>query len=36
MASLLKLGITIGETSAAKYMGRRRQPPSQTWARLPE
>ena len=28
---LLKLGITIGETSVAKYMVRRRQPPSQTW-----
>src|SRR5574341_390431 len=27
---LLKLGITIGETSVSKYMGRRR-PPSQTW-----
>src|SRR5215472_8696389 len=28
---LLKLGITIGETSVAKYMVRRRRPPSQTW-----
>src|SRR5215469_3098763 len=28
---LLKLGITIGETSAAKYMVRQRRPPSQTW-----
>jgi len=28
---LLKLGITIGETSVSKYMVRRRQPPSQTW-----
>ena len=28
---LLKLGITIGETSVAKYMVRRRKPPSQTW-----
>ena len=28
---LLKLGITIGETSVAKYMVRRRQPPSPTW-----
>ena len=28
---LLKLGITIGETSVAKYMVRERRPPSQTW-----
>ena len=28
---LLKLGITIGETSVSQYMVRRRQPPSQTW-----
>jgi putative transposase len=28
---LLKLGITIGETSVAKYMVRDRKPPSQTW-----
>jgi putative transposase len=28
---LLKLGITIGETSVSKYMIRRRKPPSQTW-----
>ncbi len=28
---LLKLGITIGETSVAKYMVRNRKPPSQTW-----
>lgn len=28
---LLKLGIAIGETSVAKYLVRRRQPPSQTW-----
>jgi transposase InsO family protein len=28
---LLKLGIDIGETSAGKYMVRRRKPPSQTW-----
>jgi putative transposase len=27
---LLKLGITIGETSVAKYMVRHRKPPSQT------
>src|SRR5260221_3535935 len=28
---LLKLGIEIGQTSVAKYMGRRRHPPSQGW-----
>jgi transposase InsO family protein len=28
---LLKLGIEIGQTSVAKYMGRRRPPPSQGW-----
>jgi hypothetical protein len=28
---LLKLGIDIGQTSAAKYMARRRRPPSQGW-----
>src|SRR6516164_4138481 len=28
---LLKLGITIGETSVTKYMVRHRLPPSQTW-----
>jgi transposase InsO family protein len=28
---LLKLGLDVGETSVGKYMGRRRQPPSQTW-----
>jgi hypothetical protein len=28
---LLKLGITIGETSVAKYMVRPPKPPSQTW-----
>ena len=28
---LLKLGITIGETSVARYMVRHPQPPSQTW-----
>jgi hypothetical protein len=28
---LLKLGITIGETSVAKYKVRQRRPPSQTW-----
>jgi hypothetical protein len=28
---LLKLGIDIGQTSVAKYMARRRGPPSQKW-----
>src|SRR5215218_8898145 len=28
---LLKLGIDIGQTSVAKYMARRRKPPSQGW-----
>src|SRR5205809_3730169 len=28
---LLKLGIEIGQTTVAKYMARRRQPPSQGW-----
>ena len=28
---LLKLGIDVGQTSVAKYMARRRNPPSQTW-----
>jgi putative transposase len=28
---LLKLGIEISETTVAKYMARRRKPPSQTW-----
>jgi len=28
---LLKLGIDICQATVAKYMGRRRQPPSQTW-----
>jgi hypothetical protein len=28
---LLKWGITIGETSVAKYMVRQRRPPSLTW-----
>jgi hypothetical protein len=28
---LLKLGIEIGQTSVAKYMARRRAPPSQRW-----
>ena len=28
---LLKLGMDIGQASVAKYMVRRRQPPSQTW-----
>ena len=29
---LLKLGIDIGQTSVAKYMARRRRPPSQGWS----
>jgi transposase InsO family protein len=28
---LLKLGIDVGQTSAAKYMARHRRPPSQEW-----
>jgi putative transposase len=28
---LLKLGINVAQATVAKYMGRRRQPPSQTW-----
>jgi hypothetical protein len=28
---LLKLGINLGQTSVAKYMARRRRPPSQGW-----
>ena len=28
---LLKLGIDIGQTSVAKYMARKRRPPSQGW-----
>jgi hypothetical protein len=28
---LLKLGIDVCQATIAKYMGRRRQPPSQTW-----
>jgi putative transposase len=28
---LLKLGLEVGQASVAKYMVRRRQPPSQTW-----
>jgi hypothetical protein len=28
---LVKLGIDIGQTSVAKYMARRRGPPSQGW-----
>src|SRR5882724_1937586 len=28
---LLKLGIDVGQTSAAKYMAKRRDPPSQGW-----
>src|SRR5712691_9402936 len=29
--TLLKLGIDVCEATVAKYMGRPRQPPSQTW-----
>ena len=28
---LLKLGVDVGQTSVAKYMARRRGPPSQGW-----
>jgi hypothetical protein len=28
---LLKLGIEVGQTSVAKYMARRRGPPTQGW-----
>jgi hypothetical protein len=28
---LLKLGIDVGQTTVAKYMARRREPPSQGW-----
>jgi hypothetical protein len=28
---LLKLGIDVGQTTVAKYMTRRRRPPSQGW-----
>jgi transposase InsO family protein len=31
---LLKLGIDVGQTSVAKYMARRRGPPSQRWKTL--
>jgi transposase InsO family protein len=31
---LLKLGIDVGQTSVAKYMARRRRPPSQGWKRF--
>ena len=31
MEKLLKLGVDIGQTSVAKYMVRRRDPPSQGW-----
>ena len=30
-APLLKLGIDVGQTTVAKYMARRRRPPSQGW-----
>ena len=29
---LLKLGIDLGQTSVAKYMARRKRPPSQGWS----
>jgi hypothetical protein len=32
---LLKLGMDVGQASVAKYMVRRRQPPSQTWRSFP-
>jgi hypothetical protein len=32
--ALLKLGIDVCQAIVAKYMGRRRQPPSQTWRTL--
>ena len=32
---LLKLGIDVGQTSVAKYMVRRRVPPSQAWEDVP-
>jgi hypothetical protein len=32
---LLKLGVDIGQTSVAKYMVRRRGPPSQGWRTFP-
>src|SRR5947207_5954046 len=28
---LLKLGVVVSQATVAKYMGRRRRPPSQTW-----
>jgi hypothetical protein len=28
---LLKLGIEVGQTTVAKYMAKRRRPPSQGW-----
>src|SRR5436305_11474176 len=31
---LLKLGIDVGQTTVAKYMARRRRPPSQGWKTL--
>jgi hypothetical protein len=31
---LLKLGVSIGQTSVAKYMDRRRDPPSRGWRRF--
>ena len=32
---LLKLGVDVGQTSVAKYMARRREPPSQGWKTFP-
>lgn len=31
MLELLKLGIDVGQTTVAKYMAKRRKPPSQGW-----
>jgi hypothetical protein len=31
LSELLKLGIDVGQTTVAKYMARRREPPSQGW-----
>ena len=31
MGNFLKIGIDIGQTSVAKYMAKRRDPPSQGW-----
>src|SRR5215472_7472287 len=34
-SELLKLGIDVGQTSVAKYMARRKGPPSQGWKTFP-